>query len=56
LIYAKKPLADIGAAIAKAHIMLEQYCQPLVERRRSDPGTAENHRNALLSASLITLN
>jgi hypothetical protein len=38
----------IGRSIAKAHTVLEQYYQPLVEQKRSDHGTAEKHRDALI--------
>ena len=31
-----------------AHTVLEQYYQPLVEQKRSDPGTADKHRDALI--------
>ena len=31
-----------------AHTVLEQYYQPLVEQKSSDPGTAEKHRDALI--------
>jgi len=38
----------VGRSIAKAHTVLEQYYQPLVQQKRSDPGTAEEHRDALI--------
>jgi hypothetical protein len=31
-----------------AHTVLEQYYQLLGEQKRSDPGTAEKHRDALI--------
>ena len=31
-----------------AHTVLKHYYQPLVEQKRSDPGTAEKHRDALI--------
>ena len=31
-----------------AHTVLEQYYPPLVKQKRSDPGTAEKHRDALI--------
>ena len=44
----KKAFAAIGRAIAMAHTVLEQYYQLLGEQKRSDPGTAEKHRDALI--------
>ena len=31
-----------------AHTVLEQYYQPIVEQKRSEPGMAEKHRDALI--------
>jgi hypothetical protein len=48
----KKAYAAIGLAITKAHTVIEQYHQPLVEQKRSDPGKAESI-SARSSASSI---
>jgi hypothetical protein len=51
----KKGFGGIGLVIAKAHTMLDRYRQPLVEKKRSDPGAAGKHRCAVSLAGSITL-
>jgi hypothetical protein len=46
LIYAKK-LSPLLVERSQWRILCARY-QPLVEQKRSDPGTAEKHRDALI--------